>query len=65
LKHYTIGDRALFGIAGFGARITTAEFTIFHFIGTMFQLALVALIGTFIYTKVQNRRKSKIVNEHQ
>jgi len=61
----TIGDRALFGIAGFTTRISSADFTIFHFIGTLFQIAFVALIGTFIYTKVQKHRKSKMVNEHQ
>ena len=60
----TIGDRALFGIAGLSTRIASPEFTVFHFIGTLFQIAFVALIGTFIYTKVQKRRKNKMVNGH-
>ena len=55
----TMGDRALYGIAGLTTRITSAEFTIFHFIGTLFQITFVALVGIFIYKKVQNRRKNE------
>ena len=62
----TIGDRVLRGFAGLTTRITSAEFTVFNFIAMLFKITFVALIATFVYTKVQNRRKRKLLSEqHQ
>lgn len=56
----TIGDRVLFSLA----RVTSSDFNAFNIIGTLFQITFVALVAAFVYSKVQNRVKGKVQNEH-
>ena len=50
------GDRVLYGLAGMMARFNRAEFNVFTVFGTLFRVAFVVLVISWVYAKVQSRK---------
>ena len=57
------GDRVLNGFAGLSTRMNMTEFNVFTVFSILFTLAFWVLVITWVYAKVQNRKKKKLQQE--